>query len=1783
MEEDATVKAPVTPLRRRLSIEQTEDTRSPSTPLTTPTKKRGGRLATKPQLDLIDENASDNTPKKGTKKATVKDIEEEKPLTPSRRSARIKSNTSLILDTPQAQDSPRAKRAARRTSQIGSDSETLTPARQTRKTRKDSSSSIDKQDAVLTGKTTAITEPIVEETETNDKNANTYKGGTEKNKPIRASPRTKSKAEQNGPNNNVNSETNNTSHEVERKQNSHLKKLNDLPIDKEPVVILNSLILQKNSTEDTAKLPNHKNSVETNEDFHTVNKFGESSIDNNFQISLVNKDKSKTLNNDNSQVSSTLTNKNDNEKLKLSESNANLINKLDHKPKNVPGMNKSTSNIADSNNVKNKRYRTKSWTNLSSTSLTQNPIDFNSDNEIIKKNKKTKNSYNIHNMSENIDSLGNNILNKYKEENDTNKSDILNSSSSKKIKRITELSVSKDKELTVRSTITTISNEENSTVGKVEYFNNENNKNNLSNSQNNKSTDTNVLEKGPVSVIQSIVYFEDSDTDSKGKSIKNQLSDNEDQCVPVINNNFVINNSLKSPAIDITGRKTDQSLKIATENPGFSTSCEPMDIDETIPSNTSIIDDSNQMVINDKDTNSNKEQQTSQENKSLNIPKKTSMSPSKSLNLEKTHNETKSTLILSQLKDESSSENSVAKSPICHINEIMSKSFNNVEGKDNKNAKKKNSLDYSTSTPLQQKTLKKLTMQINTSEINDSNTEVKQTNSYNEGKHTTSAESNKSKNLDIAQDNSNSEEESYSEEESIPQKESSKESTSILDDEAEEASDDYESGDSRDDDERQYEKENEILEKGETLDSEDEVTDDSDYEKDSFVVSTDEDDNELLDGSGDDLSMSDNELTMSKKSKKKYNERKNKEQKLASREMFEARHNISKSEKLKSKPKNRQRLDSSNIDSDEEVIAVSKNHKRNRLHSTQELETDKLQITKDRQLSDSVLNVSANKETEISLQDNENIFSIEDPLSMQVKSEPKTPQKELEITTVPIADDIEEIDVNDNLSIRNTSNESSDPLQNEKLDENDSLSENEEIVENYDSVLKDLNNINSKKIKMVDTSLDSNVKSNKKCKSNEPIIDQLNLTQTKKCKKDRKKSISNIENSKETKKTEDNRKSNKPAVGDDDSSDSIDLHLLFSEDSMDSVNKNTEDKNKKDFIPLKKSEGNTNIPNENNQENIEELPIFVDTIGARGDTDLSGNMSLNTSKSKKNKKDKYQAVDNEIEAQYTNNDTSNLENNEMSINISLNTSKKKKKKHNKSSNSESEPVEENNQENIEELPIFVDTIGARGDTDLSGNMSLNTSKSKKNKKGKHQTVDNEIEAQYTSNLENNEMSINISLNTSKKKKKKHNKSSNSESEPVEAIENMSKVLNSTAPHESLNISSEASVKKKNKKKHKTSTLNTSQQVPVEEDILVAPEAPCNTTLNTSTKKKKNKKKQNTSATDDTITPQNTVQDAQINDDAPTEVPFQSHKNAQSHNDVETAVNNKGTFKEDTLNMKHDKSLTKANLNSSLGSKKKGKLKADAVPEMTEDIITLSGNAEEVEILKKRKRKLSASTNPDEDTEKDDLKRLDASEVSNEPLVKNQIKKRKLYHVEDGNNEKEKSQKKGNKKRKERDDDEENTTSKIFKNNSFEKVSVPRLPSALLSQLDDKPKKEILDIKKSKIISTTQFKVEDVRKRRNKPSNYLEESVYLNDANEKKKQKGNIKIPKVLPFVPTVSTSGNGFTTNFQISVIPKETKFIAQTENIPSFKREYLYNKKIKRLGTYELYKRQRNMKISKF
>lgn len=122
------------------------------------------------------------------------------------------------------------------------------------------------------------------------------------------------------------------------------------------------------------------------------------------------------------------------------------------------------------------------------------------------------------------------------------------------------------------------------------------------------------------------------------------------------------------------------------------------------------------------------------------------------------------------------------------------------------------------------------------------------------------------------------------------------------------------------------------------------------------------------------------------------------------------------------------------------------------------------------------------------------------------------------------------------------------------------------------------------------------------------------------------------------------------------------------------------------------------------------------------------------------------------------------------------------------------------------------------------------------------------------------------------------------------------------------------------------------------------------------------------------------------------------------------------------------------------------------------------------------------------------------------------------------------------------------------------------------------------MKKSKLVSTTDFVIDETKKRKNKPSNFLEESVYLNTDDNSVTKKSNARAkPKVLPFLPTVRTSYSGFTTNFQVTVLPKKIEFVAQSSETSNFKKDYLEYKKIKKLRTYDLCKKRRNTKLTKY
>lgn len=720
--------------------------------------------------------------------------------------------------------------------------------------------------------------------------------------------------------------------------------------------------------------------------------------------------------------------------------------------------------------------------------------------------------------------------------------------------------------------------------------------------------------------LQQTVYIEDSDsnTGSLGKSNDLKSSDADDQCVPVIqkinqsdepvreNIGLIIEDRMPNDVCQ------DDKSSLFTSKP-LNSSVEPMDIDETMPANVSLINSSpeNKLVnlsaekkqdlsspnskksVADVRNSANKGDQSNRLNKSI---------LSQSNTHEKTTIANKSTLILSQLRDDSASDVNVTKSP---------KKTDQLPTNANEIKLERNSVSITeeSNTPLKNKRLQKTGMQTSTPVILSNSDKTESNNSKIAIPKNTSRTSNKSR------DKTNSSDESSMEE-------MSQDKSGILDDEAEDAGDDYESGDSQDESQRRYEEENEIVHKGETLTSEEEFTDDSDYEKDSFIVSSNEEDEALLSGSGDDLSDGDNELSMTAKSKKKYNERKVKEQKKASREMYEARHGKKKSlpmsseDEETSEPKNknrqrinsstagsddsysmkvrknnRQRIDSSLLGSEDDSIIKPRKNNRQRLDSSKDVSV-KSDTNKSISEDQLILNDTVTNENEITIVGNESVLQKKDPLKTAVKAEPMTPQKDFDISTVKFSAvmDVEQVQLNENASLLRA-NETSDPLQatidNDDGD-SDSSSENEEIMQNYDSMLSNLNKEPAYKAAK-DISLNLNKKSKEKTN---PIIDQLNLTQT----KSNKKSEKSIESQKKIKEKSSNKGNESKIKGDDDesSSDAIDLKLLFPDDTSES----SDDKKKsapescypgdEDFIPLKRSEGKTNL-----RESIGELFVAL--------------------------------------------------------------------------------------------------------------------------------------------------------------------------------------------------------------------------------------------------------------------------------------------------------------------------------------------------------------------------------------------------------------------------------------------------------------------------------------------------------------------------------------------------------------------------------------------------------------
>ncbi|XP_072940352.1 uncharacterized protein [Epargyreus clarus] len=1726
MEDETGVKAPVTRLRRRLSVEQSDDAKSSSAP-NTPTKKRGGRRAAKPELDLIDENAPEMNTSTRSKKTIVKDIEliEEKPVTPSRRSARIKSNTSIVSETTQGIDSPRAKRAARRTSQVGSDNEApLTPARQTRRTRKDSASNAEKVETQSSEIPIApIAEAIVEESEpplTKSQRKN-EKDNEENHSPsgLRKSPRLSLKK-----NKSINViDSDNT---VDNKADNESEDLN-------------------NSNKENETTPEKQSDKNT------------SSLENRNDLSKVDKNR-------------------------LSAASAELIKHLNNEPdKNKNVLNKSSSLAVDTQGFKSKRHRSKSWTTLADPESNDNKCY--SDSESAKKTRKS-----LLNNSNCIDMQNNNKLNvsvdqkqiKLKEVSAKLTKDVVNSPNRNEEQKL--LSPSSEK-------------------------------------PGNTSTLESLFEKDPTHTVQPMVYIDESDSNSE-KQNDRKITRDEDQCVPVVVSHLIGHEAPPQEESNDNsfnlnkGNEKDSSLtKIDNKND----SCEPMDVDETIPDNiipnTSL---SKTLNTSKNEVNESSDQHTKDSTAERNKSRKSSLNLSTSQNLEKTANENKSTLVLSQLKD-ISNENNESQSPQIPTHKILSKSDHALDvTQDDEAGKKNRSLNYLTSTPLQQKSLVKLALQGNTSGITCNNTSKidKTSKNMEEDVSSTSKLSNKSE---------NSSEESMSGEES----EEEQDESNFVDDEAEDAGDDYESGDSKDEDEEQYERENEIIQKGETLTSEDELSNDSDYEKDSFIVSSDEEDNDLLDGSGDDLSMSDNELKMTAKSKQKYNERKMKEQKKASREMFEARHKLNvsnKSNKSESSKVKRGRavIDSSESEEEDIEVKVKKNN-RMRLDSSHETSVNKslehnVSTKKDKSLSKSVNNESLNNEVEMTICD-ENANDDIDPLAVEIKQEPKTPQKKNANTSVKFVDpeNMEENEVDKNKSQTNKTLVD-DPL--EESDEASSDSSDNVHIQNYDSILNELNKNNrTKKNKDGDISLNLDRKT--KPKKTVPIVDQLNLTQIKPKKMKKKRSEDEVDSSN---KSCDEKSISKKEHTNDDSDDSIDLHLLFSEESNSSDAMQSKDNielksnEEESFIPLKESQGKTNM-----------LETSVTNESAKKKN--KKRKSLNKSKIDDDECDDSADVQFFIDTTGTHNSTAL----EKSLNVST-TKKKAKAIVKEEGNSDSDaPVEVSNKSMLEKQ-VELEEQNNKINTSVSWiNKSVTkTPKSDKKKKklseslAKEQIDDKDVDTnssimeQISQNnieeklnqTENGDKSLNKSSTKKSKGQKKRLSESNSEqkdeqdADGVPAIKMNTSIVeefggqdiieeigNDTGAADKSVNKSIAKTPKSDKKKKKRLSESQLEQIAIE----VTTETDHNISLNSS-------KKQKSDNTEEVI------EDTSVNKSL-IKTPNSTKKKAKKLSESNTVEN-------------IDEIATEQN--EGVGSIKKNKKKTSI--NLTDETLTKEDkneSADEVSSSKKRKRKSSLNKTDREE----DVESADTSKTLNVSITTSSLKKkRKISHnVEDSENnaqgqltnnveipkeEKKLShdidktkqrhplpdqsniqidtintdiivtKKKGSKKRKEREDDEESNLAKVTKIDSSDKMPVPRLPTSILNQLEDKSKKKNHEVTKPKAISTTNFVVEENKIRKIKPSNYLEESIYIHEdeTSEIQKQK-RIKNPKVLPFLPTVSTSNSGYTTNFKVNIIPKEVKFVAKLSEVGNFKNDYLQNKKMKRLGTYEHYKRNRNIKMSKF
>ncbi|XP_069354557.1 uro-adherence factor A isoform X2 [Maniola hyperantus] len=1696
MDEDAGVRAPVTRLRRRLSVEQTEESKSPA--VNTPTTKRGGRRTAKPELELIEENIPDNTTKtRTTKKTAAKDVAvpEEKPVTPARRSTRVKSNTSIISETALAVDSPRARRASRRASLAGSDSEApLTPIRQTRRTRKDSASSVEKEPQLPPKQGIQITDVIIEEPEVNL---------------IKLTPESEIATDQSSsPNSTRRSlrflEKKNTSPKITVKTVEESS--NDIPVPETTATtpIKNfSIILEPTSlsSQDTAPEPINK----TDAPGAQQNKIQQ----NRLSIAIAKFTK---------------------------ELNTEAINKSN--------CNKSWSD-ADNKQSTIKRQRTRSWTTLSAS----NDSQFYSDNESAKN--KIKNSITSTSLLLNKSGSGDGSLNA-----SLNQSISKTLNSKRKKKDSMNFIVENINEPSDKITIDNIEKEsENQTLSLGQ-----------NDTKNHNTITSELLEKGPSGDIKAMSYIEDSDSNSE-KINTNTRHEHEDQCVPEVEHTGEIS-PLKVNSFTSDLDKNEQNIfnnnELIQRTDSEPMDCEPMDIDETMPENI-IIPEMQTAELNTTGRESTSVHLSNLSNEE--IVNKSERKSSSTQNLDKSEIETKSTLILSQIKDTSTGDiNNAVKSPQVINNKLLSKSVDDLNITQENEIKKNLSLHCSTSTPLQDKNIKKFKeTHVNISITSTQNKESKNTNKeipniskdqYKSISKTEESESSEDENLrepiytgngknkgkgkksskiqtsiiqsetaptsskekietdentlneyrsnvndedvlthqqrneseleDVSldkksntpmpkiKDSKKNESSSEESEEEIESDDDATEKSNLIDYEALDAGYDYESGDSQDESERRYQKEHEVLDKGETLTTDEEFSDDSDYEKDSFIVSSNEDDDELLDGSDDDLSMSDKELKMTAKSKKKYNERKSKEQKEASKEMFESRHKLNSSNKStnsetnKTKKNRRQQISSSES---EEDIKPRKN--RLRLNSTKEASLladkseHKISIRKSKQLPDSDSSSAESIPIEREMTICNETIQESDPLLAQIKTEPKTPLRSVNSTIAFI--DSEEVDngqINKNESTK-TQSEFLDPLQATMVadyDDDSISSVDEDIIQNYDSILKDLNKNSKVQPKVCDFSLNLDNK-NKKKKEKPAIIDELNLTRVKsekpKNKQNKEPSVNEILPQKDD---------------DEDSSDSIDLHLLFSEDSNDSDASSLQNKLKaastdsEEIIPLKRTEAKTDIRESKDNEDVS---FFIDTVGSHTD-------SLNKPNNLCLKEDRNQSTEN--------------------INFAMDklVNKSRSKITTKESFEDDAPLE----------------------------ISYQKEKSSKRKSMAQDNID--IVMDQTDVCDQSTNKSLVKTPTSGKKKKRQ-----SEPHLEEHHENVA--------NQSLTISKMKSLDSQ-KKMTDIKALADNQEVPIKSGT---------------NDKIKRKKSANHSAADKTAS----IQDIQ---EVPIKLDTDEKKRRKKSASNPSAADKTESIPEIPQNI--ETSSKKRKRNSSLNTTKEETLPTD--------VDTAKALNKSIVGIKKKKRKIVTQ---------DDILTVADTELIAEKLDESCNKKqdkKSASNLQNSSTKIDETNKRRNKKRKEREDDETSST-KVLKVNIFDKV--PRLPPTLLEKLEDVPHKEVPS-KKSKVISTTQFHVQETQKRKNKPSNYLEESVCLNESRENRRnKKKRLETPKVLPFVPTASTSCTGFTSNFKINVLPSDITFGVQSNTINSFRGNYLHAPKIKKLGTYDLYRKQRNMKLSKF